>query len=393
VSYTLRGRLESRLAAASLPFLVACVIALALREWWPVALAGLMTGVGVALDASVYHRLLPYQAGWLALPLGVLELGVTMALALAAGVGAPLDAALAFFAGSWLVAQLLAHAGLPWLRLSYAEDGGELGGAGAALLAAAPLMLAAVLGVAWVTQPPTIRLAAGVHQGPLVLDHSQRLVGEPGTVVRGGIVVTADDVVVRNVTVLGGEYGIEVDGARNVLLEDVTVSSAVLDGINVRRGSVTIRDCRIESLQSPFAQGIDISFGFDLAPSRVERCTVRGAREGIVSHFTRVHLRENSVSGSGLRAIAVTEMSMGEVEDNHVEDANGVGIFCGDYSHCRIAGNSVLGTSPDPESDDASRAGYGIQAHFGAKATLDENRVIDSPGGVAAFFGASLEHD
>jgi hypothetical protein len=316
-----------------------------------------------------------------------------MALVRVADVGAPLAAALVFFFGSWLFAQALAHAGLPWLRLSYAEDGGELGRAGATLLAATPVTLAAVLGVAWATQPPTIRLAAGVHHGPLVIDSSQELVGEPGAVVRGGIVVTADDVVVRDVTVLGGEYGIAVDDARNVVLENVTVSSAVLDGINVRRSTVTIRDCRIESLQSPFAQGIDISFGFDLAPSRVERCTVRGAREGIVSHFARVHVRENSVSGTGLRAITVTEMSMGEVEDNHVEDANGVGIFCGDYSECRIAGNSVLRTSADAESDDASRAGYGIQAHFGAKATLEANTVVDSPGGVRAFFGASLEHD
>ena len=111
-----------------------------------------------------------------------------------------------------------------------------------------------------------MRLPAGIHQGPLVLDYSQRLVGEPGAVVRGGIVVTADDVTVRDVTVVGGEHGIEVDGAERVLLERVHVLGAMLDGINVRRSSVTIRDCAVASHSGPYAQGIDISFGFDLAP-------------------------------------------------------------------------------------------------------------------------------
>ena len=88
-------------------------------------------------------------------------------------------------------------------------------------------MLAAAGGVAWATQPPVVHLAAGIHEGPLVLDHSQRLVGEPGAVVRGGIVVTADDVTIRDVTVIGGEHGIEVDGASDVLLERVTSSARI----------------------------------------------------------------------------------------------------------------------------------------------------------------------
>ena len=60
--------------------------------------------------------------------------------------------------------------------------------------------------------------------------------------------ITADDVTVRNVTVRGGEYGIEVDSADSVELEDVVVEGAELDGIHVRRGQVEIRDCTIRSL-------------------------------------------------------------------------------------------------------------------------------------------------
>ena len=59
-----------------------------------------------------------------------------------------------------------------------------------------------------------------------MLDRSQRLIGEPGAVVRGGIVITADDVTVKGVSVLGGEIGISVRDARRVVLEDVAVMGA-----------------------------------------------------------------------------------------------------------------------------------------------------------------------
>jgi nitrous oxidase accessory protein NosD len=392
MSYTLRGRLETRLAAAVLPFLVAAVLSPLLHKWWPLELAGLMLGIGLALDVAVYHRLLHYQPGWAALPLGGLELGLTMGAARLLELDAPLYPALAFFAGAWLLHQLLAHAALPLLRLSWPEDGGELGRAGVALAAAAPFAALVVLGTAWAVEPPTVHLAGGIHQGPLVLDHAQTVIGEPGAIVRGGILITADDVTVRKVTVQGGEYGIEVDGAESVELEDVVVEGAELDGINVRRGQVEIRDCTIRSLPEAFTQGIDISFGFDLAPSLVEGCTVTGGLEGIVTHFARVMVRNNRVSGTELRAITMTEMSMGSIEDNEVAGALGVGIFCGDYSHCEIEDNAVSDVRRDHDSGDRARQGVAIQAHFGAEAELRGNEIARSPGGVGRSWDATIEH-
>jgi nitrous oxidase accessory protein NosD len=393
VSYTLRGRLETRLAAAVLPFLVAAILSPLLHKWWPLELVGLMTAIGLVLDTAVYHRLLPYQPGWAALPLGALELALTIGAARVLELNAPLYPALALFAGTWLLQQLLSHAALPLLRLTWTEDGGELGRPGVALTAAAPAALLLVLGTAWAVEPPTVLLAGGVHQGPLVLDHAQTLVGRPGAVVRGGILITADDVTVRGLTVQGGEHGIEVDGAESVELEDVVVEGAELDGINVRRGQVEIRDCTIRSLPNAYVQGIDISFAFDLAPSLVERCTITGGLEGIVTHFARVLVRENRVSGTELRAITMTEMSMGTIEDNEVADALGVGIFCGDYSQCQIDDNSVSNVAPDRVSGDHTRQGVAIQAHFGAEAELDGNEVLRSPGGVAAFVDATIEQE
>jgi nitrous oxidase accessory protein NosD len=386
VSFTLRGRIESRLAASLLPFVVACVLAALLGEWWPLQLAGTMTAVGLALDVVLYHRLLPYQPGWLALPLGLVELGATMALVLRLGLEAPLVPALAFFGASWLLAQILAHAGFPLLRLSYGDDSGELGRGGLALTAAAPVAALAVLGVAWLAQPPTIHLR-GTIEGPLVLDRPQTLVGEDGAVVRGGIVIRADDVTVRDVTVFGGEIGIEVRDSEDVVLDGVRVAGTTLDGISARRSSVAIRDCRIEMPQVDGTQAIDISFAGSLPPSTVERCEVSGGSEGIVSHMAMVEISENRVSGTGMRGIAVTEMSMGSVDRNVVEDAAGVGIFCGDYSHCEISENSVSGTTGDG-SGVRSRAGYGIVAHYYAVAQVDDNQLDR---GAAAFIGGRLE--
>jgi Right handed beta helix region len=371
VSYTLSGRLQSRLAAAALPFVVACLVAIALRSWWPVELAGAMVAVGVTLDLA-YHRALPYQPGWAAVPLGLLELGATMALVRLLDIAAPLEPALWFFAGSWLLAQILAHAGFPLLRLSYAEDGGELGEAGAALLLAAPAAVLVVLGTAAATLPPTVVLEAGVHRGPIVIEHSQKLVGEPGAVVEGGIVITSDDVTVRDIAVVGGEYGIEIQDAENVLLENVSISGATMDGVHARRSSLTIRRCEVR-MSGRYTQGIDISFAFDLPPSQVTECNVVGGEEGIVSHMAHVDFRENHVRGTTLRAIAVTEMSMGKVRENLVADAVGVGIYCGDYSHCDVTDNTVRGTRPDLTSSDLGRHGHAIVSHFYARATVEDN--------------------
>jgi hypothetical protein len=386
VSFTLRGRLQSRLAASVLPFAFACVLAAALGQWWPLQLAGTMLAVGLVLDAALYHRLLPYQPGWVALPLGLLELGATMTLVLRLDVEAPLGPALGFFAASWLLGQALVHAGFPLLRLSYGDDGGELGRSGLALGAAAPVAALAVLGVAWIAQPPTVRIH-GTVQGPLVLDHAQTLVGEEGAVVRGGIVIRADDVTVRDVSVFGGEIGIEVRDSEGVVLDGVRIAGTTMDGITARRSSLAVRDCRIEMPAVAGAQGIDISFAGQLPPSSVERCEVSGGSEGIVSHMAMVRISENRVSGTRMRGIAVTEMSMGSVDRNLVEDAAGVGIFCGDYSHCEISENSVSGTTADG-SGVSSRAGYGIVAHYHAVAELDDNQLDR---GAAAFIGGQLD--
>lgn len=104
------------------------------------------------------------------------------------------------------------------------------------------------------------------------------------------------------------------------------------------------------------------------------------------------HLRDNDVSETSLRAISMTEMSMGTVEDNSVDDAIGVGIFCGDHSECEISDNRVAGTRPDKASGDLMRMGYGIVAHYGARAVVKGNEIEPVQRGLAAFFDSTISH-
>jgi hypothetical protein len=397
MSYTLRGRIESRLAATLAPLFAAAGLALAVREWWPFALVLLMLVVGLVLDVGPYHRVLRYQPGWAAVPLGLLELGVLMGLVWALGIEAPLPVALAFFGGAWLLAQALGHAGFPLLRLEYAEDGGELGRIGVVVAVAVLVVLAAAGGTAWATQPPTVYLPSGVVAGPLVLDHSQVVVGGSGTVVRGGILITSSDVTVRGVDVEGGEHGIVVDGGMRgvtgVVLDDVHIRFAELDGIQARRAQVTVRDCSVGSLRSAYGQGIDISFAADLPASLVERCAIRGGQEGIFIDSAQAVVRDNTVHEASLRGITITEMSMSSVEGNRVEDSLGIGILCSDYSHCEIEDNSILGTRPDYGSGNALRHGHGIVVNFGSKAELRDNRLERNRGGVKLYNEGTIERD
>jgi hypothetical protein len=233
-------------------------------------------------------------------------------------------------------------------------------------------------------RPPTIHLAAGFHDGPIVLRGPVRLVGEPGAVVRGGIVVTGPDVVVRDLAVQGGEYGIAVRQARGALIERVSISGAQLDGINAQGSTVIVRKCAIQS-SGPIAQGIEVSFS--LGPSLISSCRISGGREGIVTNAAMVEIRNNVIRDTSLRAITMTEMSMGTIAGNQVADALGIGILCGDYSHCSIERNSVAGTRPDTASGNLTRAGYGIVSDFNALARVSKNENED---GVAAFVGGQF---
>jgi hypothetical protein len=250
------------------------------------------------------------------------------------------------------------------------------------LAVAAVTLVAGAAGVARAAQPPTV-LLSGAHQR-LVVTRPQTIVGD-GAVVYGGIAIRASNVTIRNVTVVGGENGVDVEHARNVRLERVRVEGARGDGIHVRQASVSIRDCRVRTPNAT-GQGIDISFAMEAGMSEVSGCRLTGGRDGIVTHVAMVDVRGNRVTRTQGSAISMTEMSMGMVERNHVDGAVGVGILCADSSECHIERNVVGFVRPDRASGDLTRMGYGIEAHYNALAHVRQNRA----GRVRAFLGSEI---
>lgn len=390
MSYTLRGRVESRLAALLPVLLAACVVGGVVHHWWPVELVALMAAVGVALDVEVWHRLLPHQPGWAAVPLGAVELGALMAIVYGFGLHAPFWPALALFGAGWLTAFVLGQACFPLLRLGYGEDGGELGRLGGVAAAAVVLAFGGSAATYVFRLPPVVHLKAGVYRGPLVITRREVLQGAPGAVVRGGIVVAHDDIEIRNVTVVGGENGITVDGVHGTVLDGVTVQGAELDGIHVRGAGVIVRNCTVDMLGNRLGQGIDISFNMGEGMSMVEGCTIVGGMVGITTHSSMTEIVRNRVSRTTGQAISVAEMSMGSAMDNQIRDALGVGLSCDDQSMCMFEHNTVVDTRPDRASGDRTRRGFGVLASFYSEADLWQNRLAANPVAVGAVTSSLL---
>jgi hypothetical protein len=106
-------------------------------------------------------------------------------------------------------------------------------------------------------------------------------------------------------------------------------------------------------------------------------------------------IREISTRLADPRGLADAEPLCGArqpVLDDDVRGARGVAIYCGDNSECEIEDNVVTGTRPDDETGDLTRAGVAIEAHYDAHATLRDNTVVRSPGGVQAFSGSTIRH-
>jgi hypothetical protein len=381
MSYTLRGRIESRLAAA----LPALAVALALHTWWAIEIVALMLAIGLALDAGLYHRALAYQPGWAAVPLGAFELALVYGAMRWLEIMAPLRWALALYAVGWVAAQVCAHALFPRARLEYGEAGGELGRAGALTAVAVATIVLGGLGAAYATRPPTVHLRGAV-QGPIVISHPETLTG--GTVL-GGIVVRSNKVTIRHVTVIGGEDGIDVEHASHVMIDDVRILRVTMDAIHVRDAGVMIDNCTIADPTGPWVQGVDISYSMGRAMSTVSSCTIAGVREGIVTHSSAVDVMDNHILDTTLRGIVLGEMSMDMASGNEVNAALGVGILCEDHSMCQIEHNVVAGTRVDGNQD-LARQGIAIEGNYYAQAQISHNTVLASPGGVQAFDNSTI---
>ncbi len=200
-----------------------------------------------------------------------------------------------------------------------------------------------------------------------MIRHAQTIVGG---VVRGGILIRANHVTLRDVTVVGGEYGIDVEHAQHVMLDHVRLMRFTLDGVRALDAGVMVDHCSVTAPAGPLTTGVLISYSMGRPMSMVSRCTIVGVREGISTHSSMVDVMDNHVIGTTVRAISLSEMSMDMASGNQVESAKGIGIVCMDHSMCEIKHNTIVGAEVDGNGD-PSRHGVAIESYFYAEATVE----------------------
>lgn len=125
---TFKGRIHTRLAMLVGPFVLAWFFATMRNrsDYW--LLFGLMFGVGILLEITVYGWLIGYQARWLTIVLAIIEFFI---LKWIVEWPYPLEIrlrtrqALELYSAGWLLSWLTLHVVLPVLWSRWAEDGGE----------------------------------------------------------------------------------------------------------------------------------------------------------------------------------------------------------------------------------------------------------------------------
>lgn len=237
-------------------------------------------------------------------------------------------------------------------------------------------------------------LAPGTHRGPVTLSTQVHLQGESGAALVAGpsadaaVLVAASGSRVTGLRVEGGETGILVREVTGVEIDSVDVSGAELHGIEVVDGSARITSSAVDGLRHPMAQGIEIRNSDGRPDSVIEGVTVSGGQEGIVSHVSEVVVRDNAISNTTMRGIAITEMSDGFVSGNRISAAAGSGLFCGDMSRCAFDNNVAMDVAAG--TGGRSSAGWGLVVTYHSSAWSSGNELGGDAGALMTSMGSHM---
>ena len=156
----------------------------------------------------------------------------------------------------------------------------------------------ALLGLLAAASPDTLRLAAGVHPGPLVISQPTVVLGAPGTVVRGSgngsvVEIRAPGTTLRGLRIEHSGRNVDQDDAGilitadSVLLEDIIVRD-MLFGVYLRKvRGITLRRVDIEGPgglpESQTGNGVHLHYsrGITIADSRIA-----SVRDGMYFEYT-----------------------------------------------------------------------------------------------------------
>lgn len=258
--------------------------------------------------------------------------------------------------------------------------------------------------------PPgaTLRVPAGVHFGPLVINQPLRLVGEAGAVIDGRsqghvIEVRAPGVELIGLLVRGSgsnlsfdHAGVHVEAA-DVLIQDMTIVDT-LHGIYLKKaprarivGTVirgraseeTIDDpltrglrlasdelCSVELQQDQRGNGIHI---WNCSDHLIERNDIRGTRDGIYFQFCdNTRIRDN----------VIAEVRYGlhyMYSDNNVFERN---VFTRSAAGAAIMYSNGITLSDNQFAANRSHRAYGLLLHTVENTRIEHNRIEGNTVGV-----------
>lgn len=205
-------------------------------------------------------------------------------------------------------------------------------------------------------------------------------------------IVGTEDVLIEDLTIIGGKYGIFVTRSQDVTIRENVIFGSRLVGIKIRLAAAAILNNTVRDARPPYGKGIHVTNTTQWPASRIIGNTVSGnARSGIVTNMTgMIYIEDNIVTGNQAHGIAITEMSHALVADNIVDRNAENGIYIFDMSMASVCGNEVRNTAA-AVIDGGIRYGNGILVDFYSEAEVHNNIVIGNANhGIQALFGSHI---
>ncbi|MEQ1564561.1 MAG: nitrous oxide reductase family maturation protein NosD [Myxococcota bacterium] len=229
-----------------------------------------------------------------------------------------------------------------------------------------------------------VHLGPGNWRGPVVIDRPLTLTGSPGTVIDGGgvgsvVIVAADDVTIRDLTITGGGHQPQRDdsglvlGGDRFLVERVLVHDVYL-GIDVRLADHgVVRDCEVRGdPDAPFGLRGDGIRLWESDDDEIAGNTLSDVRDLVVWYSEGTHLHHNVVTDSRYGTHLM------HAADVHIEantyTSNVVGVFAMYSSEVDLLGNTVIGSHGE--------AGVGIGLKESDALRIERNVLIDDTTGI-----------
>ena len=224
----------------------------------------------------------------------------------------------------------------------------------------------------------TLKLAPGVHPGPITIDVAVRLEGSSGTIIEGPgtgtvLTLTADGIVVSGLTVRGSgadlaqdETVILIAEANSVTVEDCRVEARAF-GIYLQAGgghhilgNEVLGDTSLEVARrgngihlwktehneirgnrlADVRDGIYLSFAHD---NVIHRNRGAGLRYGIHYMFSERNVLTGNRFAGCTGGIALMFSMRNRIEDNETVDNRDFGILCQQIEHSHLQGNRAAG--------------------------------------------------